>query len=78
MTTVDVHVDGRPTAHGGQKEDGGEDKRVSSEHGFGKTSLSFIVYMNADIQAATTNVLSRLAVRADLPATTTVVLPSKL
>ncbi|KAK1923396.1 hypothetical protein DB88DRAFT_510955 [Papiliotrema laurentii] len=25
----------KPTAHGGKKEDGGEDKRVSSEHGFG-------------------------------------------
>ena len=27
--------DTRPTEHGGQKEDGGQDKRVSSEHGFG-------------------------------------------
>lgn len=34
-------TDPRPTAHGGQKEDGGQDKRVSSEHGFG-TLLSFI------------------------------------
>lgn len=24
-----------PSAHGGKKEDGGQDKRVSSEHGFG-------------------------------------------
>jgi len=34
-------TDPRPTAHGGQKEDGGQDKRVTSEHGFG-TSLLFI------------------------------------
>ena len=27
----------KPTEHGGQKEDGGQDKRVSSEHGFGKS-----------------------------------------
>ncbi|WVQ97277.1 hypothetical protein IAU59_004388 [Kwoniella sp. CBS 9459] len=25
----------KPSEHGGQKKDGGEDKRVSSEHGFG-------------------------------------------
>jgi hypothetical protein len=29
-------ADARPSAHGGKKEDGGDDKRVSSEHGFGE------------------------------------------
>ncbi|KAK9895797.1 hypothetical protein P389DRAFT_195925 [Cystobasidium minutum MCA 4210] len=37
MRTQGTGEDGtyKPSAHGGQKEDGGEDKRMSSEHGFG-------------------------------------------
>ena len=75
----------RPTAHGGKKEDGGEDKRVSSEHGFG-TSLG-IQYMIAPpsplihassrleltIQAVTERPPLRLAGKVDRPATTTAV-----
>lgn len=60
----------RPSAHGGQKEDGGEDKRVSSEHGFGMFALGRSCVF-ADRQAETEREHLRRVRRADPPVTRT-------
>lgn len=75
-----THPASRPSAHDGKKQDGTPDKRVSSEHGFGKSVLIFSspsLLTSSIHQAVTRSWPSLLERRADLPATTTVVSLSK-